>query len=195
MSACLVEPIHIAAVVGSVTFYSRGRLDRSLMGEVAAWLAQENVASVAHRYQQTPGELVLPLPTAAQLEESYPQPLALAALLRALEYLEYQSCEHPGFRRSRAAQWLEQGRTITLAALPGYEEAPWGLTSDNIEAARAPLRERVLAAPPAPKATARALVALDFLQQLGGGREGAAAVLVELFALDAALVAQAARRR
>jgi hypothetical protein len=39
-------------------------------------------------------------------------------------------------------------------------------------------------------------VALDYLQQLGGGgRGGAAAVLFELLTLDAALGEQAARRR
>jgi hypothetical protein len=44
--------------------------------------------------------------------------------------------------------------------------------------------------------TPRAQVALDSLQQLGGGgRAGAAEVLFELLSLDATLVEQTARRR
>lgn len=197
MSAFVVGPLHIAAIVGSATWYARGRLDRFRMGESAADLAHENVRSVAFRYSEPPDRHVVPLPRAAQLEDCYRQPLTVAALLRAIDCLEYQSCEHPGWAASTAARWLAQARHYAVSGLPGYDSAPWEVTSDNLERARLPLRDLLgTAMPQVPEVPARARVALDYLESLGGGgRAGAAEVLTEVLALDEALVTEAAKRR
>jgi hypothetical protein len=197
MSTFLVHPIHIAAVVGSQGRYGPADGDVSELSAMAERLALENVASVAYSQKQPASTLPPPLPSQAQLEAFFLQPLTPVALLKAIQCLQEQCGAHPAWLVSTAARSLELAQYRAIAALPGYAQLPWELTPQNAESGRAPLREVLLSLAPSESApTPRAQVALDSLQQLGGGgRAGAAEVLFELLSLDATLVEQTARRR
>lgn len=47
--------------------------------------------------------------------------------LKAIHCLQYQSCEHEGWKQSEACKRLEQLEGEMISALPGYDEAPWGI--------------------------------------------------------------------
>jgi hypothetical protein len=54
-------------------------------------------------------------------------PLTPVELLKAVDCLEYQSCEHEGWNKSEAKKECERLRAIATRNLPGYNEAPWGI--------------------------------------------------------------------
>lgn len=54
--------------------------------------------------------------------------------------LEYQSCEHPGWRESEAARFCDALRSHLIARLPGMDEAPWEWTAEKVAQARAAQR-------------------------------------------------------
>ena len=86
--------------------------------QVGAMLWAENYRSVNHRYA----------------EDNQPQAygytrcrrrLSAVALLKAVNCYEYQSCEHPGWKRSQAYAFCQALRSALIRELPGYEQAPW----------------------------------------------------------------------
>ena len=48
--------------------------------------------------------------------------------LKAIQCFEYQACEHDGWEKSKAKAWIDRLLGETIAALPGYEGEPWGIT-------------------------------------------------------------------
>lgn len=91
--------------------------------EVASLLYAENVASVNYRYEESTDAT---LPSASFYH--YKQIPALH-ILSCLACLEYQSCEHPEWHGSVASQLIDMIRRRAIAALPGYDDAPWGITA------------------------------------------------------------------
>jgi hypothetical protein len=53
-------------------------------------------------------------------------------VLKAIACLEYQSCEHPDWPTSQARQFCQELRERCIDRLPGYEQAPWGLSDPYI---------------------------------------------------------------
>jgi hypothetical protein len=128
MSAYVVSKATIDAIVTAVSrhadLWPSACLDVP-PDERANYLGQtlwdENRRSVDHRYRLTP--VLVPYQVPPRLAVS-PTPVELLKLLRCLEY---QSCECPDYRSTRA--W-EMNADICRAAvrhLPGYDDAPWGL--------------------------------------------------------------------
>ena len=92
-----------------------------------------HLASVTSRYPhstsgQRPGPIDLD-DAAIGAYEYTRSPLArrltTVQALKALDSLEYQSCDHPSWPTSAAAQYLERLRRALICALPGYDEADW----------------------------------------------------------------------
>jgi len=102
-------------------------LDHTVL--VARILYDENVKSVAHRYpNDAPDELpgstgTVPLFRSTNPHRAYPA----ITILKALDCLEYQSCEHPGWEDSLARFIVDQLRKAAIHNLPGYNDAPWGI--------------------------------------------------------------------
>jgi hypothetical protein len=46
-------------------------------------------------------------------------------ILKAIDCLEYQSCDHPGWKKSEAHAFCQALRRRMIHRLPGYREAPW----------------------------------------------------------------------
>lgn len=98
-------------------------------------LWSENVRSVAARY---PHDAAGELPGAEAdswraLGETfngylYERPavrLSVAEALKALDCLEYQSCECEDYRSTKAYEMLDALRGSLIHSLPGYDAAPW----------------------------------------------------------------------
>lgn len=92
-------------------------LTAATAGRVGAMLLAENARSFNHCHDELdwePAYLFHPLPGA-------PDPLVV---LKAIACLQYQSCEHPGWLDSEARVFCQALRAVTIAALPGYHQAP-----------------------------------------------------------------------
>lgn len=101
----------------------RGSLDYDTADEVGQMLRNVNIDSVNHRYNgPEPGTGVYP-------EYRYRQPLCMSwtpvEVLKAIECYEYQTCEIPGWHDSEAYAFCRELRFRMIAALPGYDTAPW----------------------------------------------------------------------
>lgn len=103
--------------------------DPQRQAEVANMLWEENLKSVAYRYQddQLPGPegedfIVTPQDV---LDHHWPQ-FDPVQVLKACNHYEYQSCEHPEWQDSEAKAFIEALRRRAIHALPGYDDAEWG---------------------------------------------------------------------
>lgn len=105
---------------------------------VGQMLLDENARSVAHRYPTTQGDDLPGSPVGSyKYRPGVPSQVIRgtwhAQALKAIACLEYQSCEHPGWKASEACAFLRalEGRIVGM--LPGYADAKW--TIDEPQAA------------------------------------------------------------
>ena len=137
MSAWIVTKLHIAAMVKWYATAKYGRecerdashycdLGPSWNERKAALLYAENVRSVNHRYpNHEPSE-----PVAFTEREIRTAPdLTPVQMLKACACLEYQSCETEDYRETEAYKLMKRMENAAIGALPGYEDAPWGIDS------------------------------------------------------------------
>lgn len=109
-----------------------GRLDSSNVDEVGCMLLAENRASVNYRYSEDELDIV---ELYRFTHRSY-APTAVE-VLKACACVEYQSCEHPGWRASSARFFLDAVRDKATAHLPGYSDAPWDWSERDMSQRRA----------------------------------------------------------
>lgn len=103
-------------------------LDPSELGR--RWLT-ENGRSYAHRYRED---------ERGEADYSYRDPgyrLTAAEALRAIDCLECQSCEHPGWKESAARYALHRLRDAIIERIPGITGTPWAWDARTIAKARA----------------------------------------------------------
>lgn len=146
MSANIVGTDHIdllvsAMILRRITGYTadphnatltmhQHRVDDLTATETGRMLMLENIASVQYRYNGEDFE-TLPGPIDKTHPEDYRhrmiltggQGLGPVALLKAIRGYEYQSCEHPGWSNSMAADLCQRLRLDLIASLPGYADA------------------------------------------------------------------------
>lgn len=145
MSAHICQPEHIGllaawATLNNCSLRELQRGDRiSTAQNIAQDLARENIKSVAHRYPddkdgERPGPCGLTdakiiegacLWAEHYLTNGFPEEVAPLTIAKLADCLEYQSCEHDGFKTSRAQRQINEIRTRVLSLLPGYDRAPW----------------------------------------------------------------------
>lgn len=106
--------------------------------EVGRALWQENLNSVLYRYpaEREAGQYFRehygPEVMAAYRCPVFPaKRFDPVAALKAVRCYEYQSCEHPEWNGSPAKAFCEDLREWLIAALPGYDEAPWEIHEDT----------------------------------------------------------------
>ena len=130
MSAFICSDNHISAIVKWATRNNvsiwYGNPSRSLCAggeqELVDILYAENVKSVNYRYRggdPTTGCVCVYDPTSPIL--------APVAVIKAVQSLEYQSCEHPGWETSDAKEILQAIQSEAIRRLPGYELAEWSI--------------------------------------------------------------------
>lgn len=146
MSAWLCSATHVAAIVA---FYARDRycswtwlrMPDARPEGVATMLHQENVRSVFGRYGDSASDFGPPHEFSAREIERAPV-LTPVEVLKAVGCLRYQSCEHEEWEGSNAERFLRAVEASAIAALPGYDAAPWGI-DDPRPFAGAPMSARV----------------------------------------------------
>lgn len=135
MSAYVVNQNHISAIVrwacrNNVVVHF-GNPTRSLRAgqeqEMAEILLAENVRSVNYRYAENEP------PPAISYNPSAPAMSAIE-VIKACQCLEYQSCEHPGWEESPACEILLAIQREAIKHLPGYSEARWHVTANEVRA-------------------------------------------------------------
>ena len=111
----------------------RGELrcaDFETAADVANMLIRENLASVSFRYAGDKTSDTLPSAgdcsavTVADFHTFYE--FVPVQVLKAINCLDYQSCEHDGWRASEARAFLNALQSAAIHSLPGYEAADWG---------------------------------------------------------------------
>ncbi len=88
--------------------------------EIGRMLIRENHLSVCHRYDESPK-----IDTGGPFEFERARHTDAVQVLKAISCYEYQSCEHPEWKKSEAYRFCETLRDVAINALPGYEEADW----------------------------------------------------------------------
>jgi len=96
---------------------------------VGQMLWDENVQSVRSRYPDCKFNGDLPGPIGE--DYIYGEHRAIfgdlepVAIFKAINCLDYQSCEHDGWKDSEAFAYLDSLRHAVICSLPGYDSAPW----------------------------------------------------------------------
>lgn len=134
MSAFIVSNDHIDALVSFAlahrTSYWTGShrvaISHENAEEIGRILMDENVASVAHLYQDRIDQDERDAGAAYRFREFdvLPSPVVI---LKACDCYDYQACEHDGWDASMAKIIVNAIRRDAVRALPGYEAAPWGI--------------------------------------------------------------------
>lgn len=99
--------------------------------QVGQLLVNENVFSVHHRYPDTdPNEGDLPGPCDAYYMGPYVytdprRDLTAGEVFKAIDCLDYQSCEHDGWRKSSTYAFCVALRDAYCRKVEGYDAAPW----------------------------------------------------------------------
>lgn len=131
MSAYIVHDSHIDAILtwasdkGCATpvhfeknlTISQVRGNESAIGQI---LINENTKSVNHRYKDDSK-------ADRYTFKRFPIELTPVEMIKAIECLDYQSCEHDGWAGSFACNVLKWIGNAARDALPGYDAAPWGI--------------------------------------------------------------------
>jgi hypothetical protein len=100
-------------------------------------LVSENIESIRYRYPgDKPGEYPGPVDAYYEQPYRYEDPkrvLTPGEVFSAIDCLDYQSCEHPGWETSEAHRILDALRHSACRRVEGYESAPWGFERKTAE--------------------------------------------------------------
>lgn len=129
MSAFIVSNDHISAIVSSYNFSELKYISEKYLGQfdlstdemrslVGLILLKENVKSVSWRYKE-----INPDPSYSfKLTKKNP-----IEVIKLVQSLEYQSCEHETFEQSKAFRILKYTIQKEIEKILGYSEAKWTL--------------------------------------------------------------------
>ena len=124
MSAWIVSKKHIDVLVAAADLPTQA--ERNELGQL---LWDENHKSVNYRYTEQ-------RPTPRYTFTAPPAPLNTPTILKQINCLDYQSCEHEGWGSSKAFAWLKKLEEMLvpanqtaaqMEATPEYNKAPWGI--------------------------------------------------------------------
>ena len=105
--------------------YLSHHTDPRVLNTAGMVLWRENHESVNHRYSAKD----TPPPYVWTRRDDAP-----VVVLKSIACYEYQTCEHPTWKESAAFEFCEMLRHHTIALLPGWEDAPWGIDSAQVSA-------------------------------------------------------------
>lgn len=121
MSAFIVSKKHIDAICEYVVLNKKNGYgipdDPNELGHV---LWRENHRSVNSRYRER-GK------TPEYKFEKTDLRTSAADFMKLLHCLDYQSCEHKSYERSKARRYIRELAYRAASEVEGYEDAPWGI--------------------------------------------------------------------
>jgi len=125
MSAFVCNRQHIAAIVRHYVLVQKyAKIDAVA---AANELMAANVASVNYHYRHNPAAQADAEPPFTEREIQRAPVLTGVSVLKQLQCLDYQSCEVDDWRDSNPRRLMDEIEHATIQALPGYDEAPWGI--------------------------------------------------------------------
>jgi hypothetical protein len=120
MSAWMVSDNHINALIN---FELRSKFssirDPQAIGQL---LVDQNVRSLVARYGKVDGQRA-----AHTFKFTDTPPLAPVIILKQCDCYDYQAGETKDYQRTKAAKVIARIRSAAIDALPGYDDAPWGI--------------------------------------------------------------------
>lgn len=140
MSAFVVNKRHIDAIITAGLTHNPSRdlswdfdenrqeLTRETANRVGAMLWAENIASVRYRYADADVSGMVPADSESYVWATVGQ-VSVVQVLKFIDCLEYQSCEHPEWNDSEAKVFCNALRNSLIFHLPGYKEADWEWTT------------------------------------------------------------------
>lgn len=140
MSAFIVADAHIDALISyavqrGLDYYNpaaKTRVDvtKSNAEELGRMLLDQNVRSVGYRYS---GRIDNEEKNAAADYTFKPwpltQPLSAVQIIKACDCFDYQACETDDYEGTAAWRLIQAIRAAASTALPGYNDAAWGIDS------------------------------------------------------------------
>ncbi len=123
MSAFIVPNAHITALAVYAERHSIhsamdcGQVNAEKVGTV---LLDENINSVNYRYKEENTDACFVIDSWAEHRSFTP-----LQIIKAARCLNYQSCEHPEWSKSRAYAILQEIVMTAISQLPSYEDADW----------------------------------------------------------------------
>lgn len=160
MSAWIVDKAHIDALLAVAVNGPRGvsfdqwygfswaetvepvkwvRSRDAVPDKIGMMLWSENFASIHDRYPDTieGGEYPGPIGIAHEHVLTYTWPegtprLNAVEALKATQCYQYQSCEHDGWETSEAKRFTDALKENLIGHVPGYDEAAWGITTEDL---------------------------------------------------------------
>ena len=128
MGCWIVSDKHINTIVSWAFDQGFGGSFGVTEQEMAEILKAENIRSYRHKYPyHTWTEIGTGYEITFQHEE-YPEfPDSLGYIKRAIECLDYQSCECPDYEDTRAGSILRELDCLVGRFTPGLDAAPWGV--------------------------------------------------------------------
>lgn len=141
MSVFIVSPEHINVLldaalrytdnIGMTVYTNDGQaltIDRTNRDQVGQTLLDTNAASAGARHQEDTELYIYSYATPARFDWE------AIDILKALTCYEYQANEAPGWDTSTARAFCEALRRAVIPALPGYDDAPWEITTTSTPA-------------------------------------------------------------
>jgi len=139
MSAYVVSDNHINELVRFIDsrfYYNMGYLQRvmpelvflkddKLFEAIGQELLKENYLSVNYRYKDN--EAMTKAHKFKYVPNLGKATLTPVEILKLVNCLDYQSCEHEGWKSSAAYKILSSIKSYAINQLDGYDAAPWGI--------------------------------------------------------------------
>jgi hypothetical protein len=121
MSAFIVSKEHIDAICECVHKHNRaGYGIPESMDELGQELWRENYRSVNHRYSERKK-------TPKYKYEPRGRGTSAIEFIKLLSSLDYQSCEHPGWGKSKARRYIRELVYRACSQLSEWDEAAWAI--------------------------------------------------------------------
>ena len=129
MSAWVVSVEHINELVNAAyhVHWPHGSGDMDDWIELGQMLVDENYRSVNYRYRLDVRPHRFELKLISRPSWQVVRQQELGRLFKLIDCLEYQSCEHPEWRDSKAYKALDDLRRALCTNVDGYDAAPWGV--------------------------------------------------------------------
>ena len=136
MSCYLVAPAHIrflASWAEDKKVFSPNEDTPPTRKHIAESLAQANLDSVRARYPHHTDSTIeedqaYKRECQGRVETHEAKPVEI---LKAVQALDYQSCEVKGWGETQAHQHLNWIQSRAISMLPGYDSAPWSIEVDR----------------------------------------------------------------
>jgi hypothetical protein len=164
MSAFIVADCHIDGLItfaidAKVSYWNgttRISITTQNATEVGQILLDQNVRSVGYRYNDRIDAAEKNASASYAFSRFFGLPVAplqkAITVLKSCPCFDYQACETDDYRTTLAHQIIDAIRGAAICALPGYDNAPWGLDMVAAKPAETPRPVAIIVLSPAAKA-------------------------------------------